>query len=115
DPNGELMRFVAFWHTVTGTDPQWLSFDSKRIDSAEMSRVHPRKIPFVTIRRRGAAILRRLAQRPASDGRKAVIDTPKRCHHQIRSLDEMVPRRGDEGPIRQLAVTGLERDPPTLF
>ena len=29
DQNGELMRFVEFWRGVTGSDPQWLYFDSK--------------------------------------------------------------------------------------
>jgi hypothetical protein len=52
DQNGELMRFVEFWHTITATDPQWLYFDSKLIDYAEMSRVNQRKIHFITIRRR---------------------------------------------------------------
>lgn len=115
DQNGELMRFVAFWHTVTGTDPQWLYFDSKLIDYAEMSRVNQRKIHFITIRRRGAAILRRLERRPTSDWKKAVIDTPKRCHQQVRHLDETVRLRGYEGPIRQIAVAGLGHDQPTLF
>jgi hypothetical protein len=115
DQNGELMRFVEFWHAITGTDPRWLYFDSKLIDYAEMSRVNRRGIHFVTIRRRGAAILRRLGRRPASDWRKAVIDTPKRCHRQIRHLEETVQPRGYEGPIRQIAVAGLGRDPPTLF
>jgi hypothetical protein len=115
DQNGELMRFVEFWQTVTGTDPQWLYFDSKLIDYAEMSRVNQRKIHFITIRRRGAAILRRLERRPASDWKRAVIDTPKRCHQQVRYLDETVRLRGYEGPIRQIAVAGLGRDQPTLF
>ena len=115
DQNGELMRFVEFWHTVTGTNPQWLYFDSKLIDYAEMSRVNQRPIHFITIRRRGAAILRRLQRQPASDWKKAVIDTPKRCHQQVRYLDETVRLRGYEGPIRQIAVAGLGRDRPTLF
>ena len=115
DQNGELMRFVEFWHAITATDPQWLYFDSKLIDYPEMSRVNQREIHFVTIRRRGAAILRRLERRPASEWRKAVIDTPKRCHQQIRYLDEAVHLRGYEGPIRQITVTGLGRDQPTLF
>jgi hypothetical protein len=115
DQNGELMRFVEFWHTVTGTDPQWLYFDSKLIDYAEMARVNRRRIHFITIRRRGAAILRRLQRRPASDWKKAVIDTPKRCHQQVRYLEEAVRLRGYEGPIRQIAVAGLGRDQPTLF
>ena len=115
DQNGELMRFVEFWHTITGTDPQGLYFDSKLIDHAEMSRVNQRKIHFITIRRRGAAILRRLERRPASDWKRAVIDTPKRCHQQVRYLEETVRLRGYEGPIRQIAVAGLGRDQPTLF
>jgi hypothetical protein len=112
---GELMRVVEFWQAVTGSDPQWLYFDSKVVDYPELSRVNGRQIHFVTIRRRGAAILRRLAQRPASDWKKAVIDTPKRCHQQIRHLDETVRLRGYEGPIRQIAVTGLGREQPTLL
>src|SRR5262249_10313365 len=115
DQDGELMRFVEFWHAITATDPRWLDFDSKLISYPEMSRVNRRGIHFVTIRRRGVAILRRLGRRPASDWRKAVIDTPKRCHQQIRYLEEEVHLRGYEGPIRQIAVTGLGHDQPTLF
>jgi hypothetical protein len=115
DQNGELMRFVEFWHTVTGTDPQWLYFDSKLIDYPEMSRVNRRGIHLVTIRRRGAAILRRLQRRPTSDWKRAVIDTPKRCHQQIHYIEETVKLRGYEGPIRQIAASGLGHDQPTLF
>jgi hypothetical protein len=115
EQNGELMRFVEFWHAITGTDPQWLFFDSKLIDYPELSRVNQRGIYFVTIRRRGTEIVKRLNQRPSSDWKKAVIDTPKRCHQNIRYIAETVKLRGYEGPIRQIAVTGLGHDQPTLF
>ena len=115
DQHGELMRFVEFWHEVTGSDPKWLYFDCKVVDYPELSRVNQRKIHFVTIRRRGAAILRRLEQQPASAWKGAVIDIPKRCHTHIRYIEETVRLRGYEGPIRQIAVTGLGRDRPTLF
>jgi len=115
DQNAELMRFVEFWQAVSGSAPQWLYFDSKLIDYPEMSRVNQKGIHFVTIRRRGSAILRALERRPTSDWKKAVIDTPKRCHQQIRYLEESVPLRGYDGMIRQIAVTGLGRDRPTLF
>jgi hypothetical protein len=115
DQNDELMRFVEFWHGVTGSDPKWLYFDCKVIDTPELSRVNQRKIHFVTIRRRGAAILRRLDRQPASAWKKAVIDIPKRCHTQIRYIEEAVRVRGYEGPIRQIAVTGLGHECPTLF
>ncbi len=115
EQNSELMRFVEFWQAVTGSPPQWLYFDSKLIDYHEMSRVNQRGIYFVTIRRRGSAILRSLERRPASDWKKAIIDTPKRCHQQIRYLEEKVQLRGYDGLIRQIAVSGLGRDRPTLF
>ena len=115
EQNGELMRFVEFWHAITDTDPQWLYFDSKLVDYPELSRVNQRGIHFVTIRRRGTAILRRLAQLPTTQWTKAVIDTPKRCHQQIRHLEETVRLRGYDGLVRQIAVTGLGRDQPTLF
>jgi hypothetical protein len=115
DQPGELMRFVEFWHEITGTNPQWLYFDSKVVAYPELSRVNGCGIWFVTIRRRGVAIVRRLRNLAASDWRKAVIDTPKRCHQNIRYVDETVRLPGYEGPLRQLAVDGLGRDQPTLF
>jgi len=115
DQKGELMRFVEFWHTVTGSDPQWLYFDSKVVDYPELSRIHGRGIHFITIRRRGVAILRCLERQPLSAWKTAVIDIPKRCHQRIRYLAQPVRLRGYEGPIRQVAVTGLGREDPTLF
>jgi hypothetical protein len=61
DQPGELLRFVEFWHGLTGSDPQWLYFDSKLAPYAELSRLNERGIWFVTIRRRGGSLMRRLA------------------------------------------------------
>jgi len=115
DQKGELMRFVDFWQTVTGSDPRWLYFDSKVADYPELSRINDRGIHFVTIRRRGVALLRRLGRQPVSAWKGAVIDIPKRCHQRIRYLAEEVRLRGYEDPIRQIAVAGLGREEPTLF
>ena len=81
----------------------------------ELSQLNQRGIWFVTIRRRGAAILRRLSALPASQWRQAVIDTPHRRHQRIRYLDETVQLPGYQGALRQRAVTGLGREHPTLF
>ena len=113
--DGELMRFVEFWHGVAGSDPKWLSFDSKVVDYPELSRVNHRNIFFVTIRRRGTAILRDLDRQPASAWKTAVIDIPKRCHTHVRHIEETVRLRGYDGPLRQIAVAGLGRERPTLL
>jgi hypothetical protein len=115
DQPGRLMGLIDFWHTVTGHNPQWLYFDSKLAPAAERARVNERGIWFVTIRRRGAAILRRLRGLPAGDWHRAVIDIPKRRHKNVRYVDERARLRDYPGPIRQVAVTGLGREEPTLF
>jgi hypothetical protein len=115
DQPAEPMRFVEFWHELTGSNPQWLYIDSRVMTYPALSELNRRDIWFVTIRRRGAAVLRRLRQLPASAWQKAVIDIPKRCHQHIRYRDERVELPGYEGEIRQLAVTGLGREQPTLF
>jgi hypothetical protein len=115
DQGGEPMRFVDFWRELTGANPQWLYIDSKVMAYPELSALNQLGIWFVTIRRRGAAILRRLGRLPASVWQAAVIDTPKRCHQRIRYLDERVRLPGYQGEARQLAVTGLGREQPTLF
>jgi hypothetical protein len=109
DQAGELMRFIEFWHAIAGRDPQWLYFDSKLAPYPELSRVNQRGIWFVTIRRRGAAVLRRLHALPAHAWHRAVLDIPKRRHQHVRYVDETVTLQGYEGPIRQLAVDGLGR------
>jgi hypothetical protein len=115
DQAGEAMRFVEFWYAITGSDPEWLYFDSKVTRYEELSKLNQRGIWFITIRRRGAAILRRLQSLPASKWRQAVIDTAHRRHQRIRYVDETVKLPAYDGEIRQVAVTGLGREQPTLF
>jgi hypothetical protein len=115
DQPGEVLRFVEFWQTLTGHDPEWLYFDSKLTTYAELSRLNERGVYFATIRRRGSGLLKRLKERSASDWTGAVIDIPKRRQKRIRYLEEMVTLPDYQGTARQIAVTGLGREQPTLF
>ena len=111
----EVIRFVDYWKDLTGENPQWLYFDSKLATYAELSELSSRGIHFVTIRRRGSAILKRLDQTAAGDWKSATIDIPKRRNKRIHYLDEPVQLNGCDGALRQIAVTGLGREQPTLF
>lgn len=115
DQAGEVLRFVDFWHHLTGQDPSWLYFDSKLATYSELSQLNRRGISFVTIRRRGAALLRRLEALPAADWQRTVLDVPKRRHKAVRFVDETVTLSDYEGPLRQIAVQGLGRERFTLF
>jgi hypothetical protein len=111
----EILHFVEFWHDLTGHDPEWLYFDSKLTTYAELSHLNQRNVSFVTIRRRGASLLKKLHERPAGEWTRAVIDIPKRRQKRIRYLEQTVRLPDYEGPVRQIAVTGLGREEPTLF
>jgi hypothetical protein len=115
DQAGEARQCVELWQALTGVNPQWLSCDAKVVPSPELSQLHQRGSWLVTIRRRGAAIRRRLRALPASQWRQAVIDTAHRRHQRLRYLDETVQLPGYQGSLRQRAVTGLGRAQPTLF
>lgn len=111
----EVIRFVEYWKGLTGKNPEWLYFDSKLTTYTELSELNSREIYFVTIRRRGTGIVKRLRKRPKSDWKSAVLDIPKRRHKRIRYLEEDIRLDDYEGTVRQIAVTGLGREQPTLF
>lgn len=113
---GQLLKFVAFCQLILGADPVWVYFDSRLTTYAEMNRLNARgKTSFITIRRRGSRILHGLANQPNSAWRRTVIDTPHRRHRSIRYLEQTIRVADYEGGLRQIAVTGLGRDKPTLF
>lgn len=115
DSADEPLRFAEFWFEIAGVYPEWLYFDSKTTNYPGLSKLNQRGIWFITIRRRGAAILRYLQSLPGSKWKSAVIDTAHRRHQHICYVDERVKLPGYDGQIRQIAVTGLGREQPTLF
>jgi len=114
--SSQILRFIDFWRKLMGKNPQWLYFDSKLTTYEELSQITQKKdVSFVTIRRRGSNILKRLQDMPKSAWHDAVIDIPKRRHQRIGYIDESIKLPGYVGEIRQIAVTGLGRAHPTLF
>jgi hypothetical protein len=112
---GAALQCVALWQDLTGVTPQWRSFAAQVVPSPALSQLHQRGLWCVTLRRRGAALRRRLSAFPASPWRQAVLDTPPRRHQRLRYLDATVPLPGDKGSLRQRAVTGRGREPPPWF
>ena len=108
------LRFVNYWHDLTGLDPTWLYFDSKFTTYAVLDELRQRGIHFITIRRRGTRLVRDLLARPAHEWTSAVIDTPQRRHQRIRYLDQAVRLSGYDGTCRQVAAD-FHRETPTLF
>jgi hypothetical protein len=77
--------------------------------------LNQRGVHSVTIRRRGAALVKRLRSLPAGDWRRTTIDTPGRRYQKVRYVGERVRLRDYQGEVRQITVDGLGREQPTLL
>ncbi|MEK6233845.1 MAG: hypothetical protein N2C14_03950 [Planctomycetales bacterium] len=115
DQPGAAMRFVEYWRALTGKDPARLFFDSRLTTYAELNRLNQRGVTFTTIRRRGPRLVERLLERPAGDWSNAWIRPGSGRRRRMRYLDDQIALRDYDGEIRQLCVTGLGRDQPTLL
>jgi hypothetical protein len=114
--NREVIAFADHWHQVTGHDPALLIFDSKLTTQAVLAELDDRKIGFITLRARHPAITKALAALPASAWTSMTLGRAKNTTRRIRVHDDpATPLSAYPRPIRQLAVTGLGHDQPTLL
>ena len=111
----QVLHFVDFWKEVTGSVPAWVYFDSKVTTYPVLSQLNERGVNFVTIRRRGATVIKRLRGLSATAWQNAVIDTPKRRQQKVKFVDEQVSLCQYKGKVRQVSVDGLGREKPTLL
>ena len=112
----EVIAFAGHWHQVTGRDPALLIFDSKLTTQAVLAELDDRNIGFITLRARHPGLTQALAALPATAwtpmtlGRAGNKTRRVRVHDDPAATLSAYPR-----PIRQLAVTGLGHDQPTLL
>jgi transposase len=108
-------KFADYWKKQTGTYPARLLFDSRATTCAGLSQLNQRRIGFITIRRRGPAMLARVAQLPSDRWQHCQITQAKGKRRQVHYVDEPVQLDDYDGSVRQLIVTGLGHESPTFF
>ena len=111
----EILRFVAFWKQRTGSLPKELIFDSKLTTYAKLSELNRMGIPFITLRRRSQKLLAEIGRTPPSAWRRVELEGVSRIYRTPRVLDRQIVLKGYEGPIRQLTITDLGHEQPTLL
>ncbi len=112
--NDDVLDLVRFWKERTGKRPEELIFDSKLTTYANLSRLNEQGIHFITLRRRSPQLVDELLARPSAC-RRVTLNGVSRIHKTPRILDEIVTLPGYNGSIRQIAVTDLGHDQPTLL
>jgi hypothetical protein len=109
------LDFVRYWKQRTGHYPEELIFDSKLTTYARLNELNHLGIRFITLRRRSAKILRQTAAVPASAWRQVELKGVSRLYRTPRILDRRITLPGYDGPLRQLTITELGHEEPTLL
>jgi transposase len=110
-----VVRFVDHWKQQRGEYPRRVLFDSRATTYPHLQELNERRVGFITIRRRGAAMLRRIGDLPAGAWHHCQVTQAKGKRRAVRYLDERVQLNGYQGEIRQLVFDGLGHQSPTLL
>jgi hypothetical protein len=110
----EIIAFADYWRTATGSDPGLLVFDSQLTNYTVLNELSARGLHWLTLRKRGTAILNCLTALPTSAWSNVRID--RAGHYRRPQLHEqLVTIKGIDNRVRQIAVRNIGRDEPTLL
>ena len=115
DQNDEILRFAEAWRARTGALPRELVFDSRLTTYANLDRLNALGIAFITLRRRSPKLLAELLAAPAEDWRRITLANVGRIYRKPRILDRSVTLKPYDGELRQIAITDLGHERPTLL
>ena len=115
DQNDEILRFVEFWKKRTGHLPEELIFDSKLTTYANLDALNRMGIRFITLRRRTEKIVGELVQGPDSAWRQIQLTSLTRAYRTPSIIDKRIELDDYQGELRQIAITDLGHDQPTLL
>ncbi|GAA3605723.1 hypothetical protein [Microlunatus ginsengisoli] len=114
--NNEVLAFADHWHTVTGRDPRLLIFDSKVTTQHHLGELTDRGIGFITLRARTPRLTAALHALPTSAWTAMSIARAGGKTRRVQVIDDPAATLSSyPGTLRQIAVTGLGHDEPTLL
>ena len=110
-----VVRFARHWKQRHGQYPGRMLFDSRATTYEYLDELNRLHVGFITIRRRGAAMIHRVRSLPKSSWSSCQVTQAKGKRRSVRYLDEEVHLDGYEGTVRQLVVDGLGHESPTFL
>ncbi len=111
---GEVLVFAEHWRSLTGHWPGLLVMDQKVTTQEVLGKLDARGIHFITLRMRSAGLQRHIASLPASAWKTVALDRDG-AYRRPKVVDEEASLSAYPGTVRQLVVTGLGREAPTVI
>ncbi len=111
----EVIAFCDHWKAASGKDPKMLVMDQKVTNQAVLGELDARGVKFLTLRMRSAALIQHIAGLTPKDHKTVALDRPGPHNRPKVHEDPAVKLTSYPGAARQLIVTGLGRDQPTVI
>ena len=111
----EVIAFCDHWKAASGTDPAMLIMDQKVTTHAVLGELDARGIRFLTLRMRSAALMKHIDALTGKDFTSVTLDRPGRFNRPKVHQATGIRLTDYPGTVRQLVITGLGRDTPTVI
>jgi len=111
----EAIAFCDHWKAVTGKDPAMLIMDQKVATQEVLGELNERGVKFATLRMRSPALMRHITSLAPADYATITLDRPGPHNKPKVHEDTAVKLTSYPGTVRQLVVTGLGREQPTVI
>jgi transposase len=111
----EVIAFCDHWKAVSGADPHLLVMDQRLTNQQVLGELDARGVKFLTLRMRSPSLLRYINGLTPADDTTITLDRSGK--HRRPGVHESAAVRltSYPGTLRQLIVTGLGHDAPTVI
>ena len=113
--NREVIAFCDHWKALSGTDPRMLIMDQRVTTQPVLGELDARGVKFLTLRMRSPALVRQIDALTNKDFRTVTLDRPGKYNRPKEHEANDIRLTSYPGTVRQLIVTGLGRDAPTVI
>ena len=114
DADNEILEFVRFWQGIRGKFRQTLVFDSKLTTYENLQELNSDGVIFITLRRRGAKLVKQANLIPAEEWQRVQLDSPRRKYANPLLHDSII-ELPKYGTIRQIIMIDHGREEPVFF
>jgi transposase len=111
----EAIAFCDHWKQVSGADPKMLIMDQKVATQEVLGELDQRGVKFATLRMRSASLMKHINGLDSKDYKTITLARPGPHNRPKVHEDPAVALTSYPGTVRQLIVTGLGRDQPTVI
>ena len=114
----EAIAFCDHWKAASGKDPAMLVMDQKVTTQPVLGELDTRGVKFLTLRMRSPALTRYISSLTSKDFKTVTLERASNfgqpAHPRVHE-DPAVKLTAYPGTVRQLIVTGLGREQPTVI